>query len=347
MYNRPGLNYWDEDLVGGGGGIVEMNQEDEDSDLVERAEGVDDNHANYTAQVIGRFVSSLRNAIARTMNEGLKIRMKHVRGRLLGILAVRNEERVEKLLKDADEMLDATEQYLASAMQVTSTRETILQFDMAEGSMRLAGDFLREMQERKYLKEVAKKRQSEIDLLQERLKRLRVESNKRPQVVRAARERDESAQQQLQQRAQQVVEEEVRFRAESLAVCRARMEAGDLAGAKLLLGGIEPVNRKMVRKSDGCGYTFIPDDPELVALDERLVALSIAEATRLKGLVDGCVAQQDFAGAMQHITALGVLDPRAITNVFGGPEQVAMLKQRCYRQKYGARKSPREIHLLK
>jgi len=326
-----GLGYWMDD-VSCDDRFEKMNQEDDYLDLVERAEGICDNHTNWDARVLGRFVSSLRNAIANTSNEGLKSQMKRVRGRLLSILAVRNEQRVDKLLKDAGEMLDSAKQHLGDAMKESGSRETIQQFDMAEGCLRLAFDFLNEMQVRKYLQEFAKKKESEIFSLRLRLRELREENQKRPQIVRLARQREEVAAQELADRVQREIDEDVRVRSETIAACEAAIVAGDLETATRLFTGLQPIkvdldydraSRKMVR---------VPVDPEWASLESRILQLSITEATRLKGLVDECIAQRDFAGAKQHIDAIEKLDPRAITKVFMGPEQVAMLKQRCDRQ---------------
>lgn len=323
------------------------NREDEYFDLAKSAEGIADNHASWEARILARFVTSLRNAIATTSSDGLKKRFKDVRGRLLAILADRNEKRVGELLRQAGELLDAAEAQLAEAMKETAgSREVIEHFNLAEGGLRLAFDSLNELRVRKYLEQFAKRREAEIHPLHMRLHRLRMEYQKRPIVVQRARERDEAVQCQLQDLAQKAVDELVRQRQEAFLACRACMEKGDLVGARVHLASIEPAKTKLVRKPKGFGFLVAPDDPELEDLDNLFVQVSTTEAGRLKGLVGVCIANGDFSGAMQHITAIEALDQRATTKLFGGSEQVAMLKQRCDRQMRGARKSPREIPRL-
>lgn len=324
------------------------NQDDEWFDLVERAERVCDDHASWTAQVLARYVSSLKVGIAQTTNDGLKKQMKNVRWRLLTVLFDRNAKRVDDLLRHINEQLGDAERHLSLAQEETmSTREVNEHFDIVEGSFSLAVSSFSELQTRKYLQEFAKKRAAEVELLRERLAQLREQYKVRSQVVRAARERDDAAARELQERVQRVTEEMKQAREDAIAACRTCLEKGDFVGAGEILANIEPEKTKLARKPNGIGYVVVPDDPVLADLDNLFVQLSITEAVRLKGFVGVSMAESDFVSSMQHIAAIEVLDQRAITKVFGGVEQVAMLKQRCHRQVSGVRRNPRDIPRLK
>lgn len=321
--------------------------EDEYFDLAERAEATCEDQASFSAQVLARFVTSLKNAIATTSSDELKKRFRHVRGRLLTILAGRNEKRVDTLVREIGGYFANAEQGLAVVLQTKlSTQETNRYFDNVESCLRFAAEALRELQIRKYLQEFAKKREEEIFLLKEKLRDLRTQNQRRPQIVSAAVKRDDAAAQQLLDLALEEAEEKQFVRQGTIAAITNAMDFGDLVTARNCLAGLQPLKVDLVFDRKTRKVVRVPDDPEMGALDERLVALSITEVARLKGLVDGCVAGRDFSGAMACIGEIEELDERAITKVFGGSEQVAMLKQRCDRQVRGVRKSPHEIPRL-
>jgi len=322
--------------------------EDEYFDLAERAEATCDNQTSFSAQVLARFVTSLRNAIATISSDELKKRFRHVRGRLLAILAGRNEKRVDTLVREIGGYFANAEQGLSVVLQThLSTQETNRYFDSVESCLRFAAEALRELQVQKYLQEFAKKREEEIFLLKEKLRDLRTQNQRRPQIVGAAVERDEAAAQKLLDLAREEVEEKKFVREGTIEAITNAMDFGDLVTARNCLAGLQPIKVDLVFDHQSRKMVLVPDDPEMASLDERLVALSIAEVTRLKGLADGCVAQRDFASAMACIGEIEELDERAITMVFGGTEQVQMLKLRCDRHLCGVRRGPREIPRLK
>ncbi|MDO8511978.1 MAG: hypothetical protein Q7S57_01790 [bacterium] len=296
--------------------------------------------------------SWLTDAILETSSQDLRRQYGAARSRLFRELDKRNKEWADLIFVDCGKYLAEAEDGHASVIANPGARNA---FDRAGERLLWTSRGLGLLQTKKYLIPFVKPRNDELVALKERLAELtRKHDELRVQVISAVNSKAQAERTAKEAVEREIVEAEVRakedarrFREESLAVCRVRMEAGDLAGAKLLLEGIEPIKRKMVRKSVGYGYTFIPDDPELAVLDERLIELFIVEAIRLKGLVDESVGWKDFTGATQYISALESLDARAITKVFGGPEQVAMLKQRCHKQLQGVRKSPREIRQIK
>jgi len=298
----------------------EMNREDEYFDLADRSEAVCDAPAEFSARVIGRFVSSLKVAIAGTTNEGLRKRLKHVRGRLIGILSGKNEKAVAELLRYINKYLGDAEQNLALAMQEgNETRQTIEYFDFVEGNFSLAASEFRDLETRKYLIEFAKKRQPEIDLLKEKLAQLRVEYKKRPEIVDAARARAEAEFQRQAALAQAQIDEQNRQIDETLDDCTRHLERGNLGAAGAILNKLIKVGLEEAQAV------------RFLVLMSRWEADSIKRGRELATSIENAFRAEDMDGARHNVDLLAALEPRVLAKVLGAqPEmQIQRLRRRC------------------